>query len=214
MPFPYRGWYRMSQRAQALEEDKARHRLRSLVLLIVCTAMVVVYTVFLVVMATHMPRTLEEAEGISGMWSTEVEMEWGNLLVEHTSDLSKGNMDWEVTRGPDNETIDEGSHKEHGDDLIIVELGKGGTYGLHLTPSGVNSALEYDVTVREVYLSPVTIEMLSLAALFVLAVLAPFLWYAAVSRYTARHRDLYRLTWMVVAGTMVLSGIVGFFPWV
>jgi cell division protein FtsL len=204
----------MTTRAEVQEEIRAKHRWRALMLFLVCIAIVVVYTVFLVLMATHMPRTLEEAEDVTGMWSTEVEMEWGNLVVDHTSDLSKGNLDWEITSGPENETLKTGSHEEHGDDVIIVELGEGGTYGVHLTPTGVNSAVEYDVTVRDFYVSPVTIEVVKIGALFVLAFLAPFLWYAWASRYTAKYRDLYGRAWMTIAGTMLLSGIVSFTPWV
>jgi hypothetical protein len=107
-----------------------------------------------------------------------------------------------------------GDHGKNDDDIIVVELGEGGTFGLYLTPSGVNSATAYDVTVREAYISPNTIGVLRMVALFVLAVLVPFLWYALISSYTVKFRQEYRFAWKAIALTMVLSGIVGFAPWV
>ena len=91
----------MSQRVEAMEEQRAKHKGRALAFTLACTAVVAVYSVFLALMATHMPHTLAEDPGVTGMWSGEVKMEWDNLVIEHTSDLSKGNVDWEVTEGAD-----------------------------------------------------------------------------------------------------------------
>lgn len=204
----------MSQRAQAYEEHLATHKMRALILVIICTATAVVYSVFLVMMATHMPHVLAEEEGAVNSWSTEVEMEWDTLVVDHTSDLELGNLGWEVTRGEDNETLFSGSHGKKDDDIIVVELGEGGSFGIYLTPSGVNSGNAYDVTVREFYISPTTIGVLRMVALFVLAVLTPFLWYVYMSAYTVKFREVYRFAWKAIALTMVLSAMVGFAPWV
>lgn len=204
----------MSQRAQAYEEHLATHKMRALILVIICTAIAVVYSVFLVMMATHMPHVLAEEEGAVGPWSSEIEMEWDTLVVDHTSDLDLGDLQYEVTQGEDNETVVSGSHGRKDDDIIEVELGEGGTYGLYLTPSGVNSGVKYDVTVREFYISPTTIGVLRMIALFVLAVLVPFLWYAFKSTSTAKFREEYRFAWKAIALTMVLSAMVGFAPWV
>jgi hypothetical protein len=204
----------MSQRAEAMEEQRAKHTSRAWVITLFCTAIVVVYTAFLLLMVTHMPHTLAEEKDLTGMWSVEVTMEWDHLVVDHTSDLSKGNMDWEVTGEPGNETLETGSHEQKGDDVIIVDIGKGGTYGVHLTPSGVNSGIAYDVTVQEFYISPATIMLLRMAALFVLALLVPFLYYPLRASQTAKFRDAYKTAWMTMALTIVLSAIIGFFPWV
>lgn len=144
----------MSQRAQAYEEHLATHKMRALILVIICTAIAVVYSVFLVLMATHMPHVLAEEKGAVDSWSSEVEMEWDTLVVDHTSDLDLGDLQYEVTQGEDNETVVSGSHGKKDDDVIAVELGESGTYGLYLTPSGVNSGAKYDVTVREFYIPP------------------------------------------------------------
>ncbi len=204
----------MSQRTQAYEEHLALHKTRALILVIICTVIAVVYSVFLALMATHMPHVLAEEEGAVGNWSTEVEMEWDTLVVDHTSDLERGDLQYEVTQGKDNETVATGAHGKDDDDIIVVDLAEGGTYGLYLTPPGVNSTKPYDITVRELYISPTTIDFLRMAALFVLAVLVPFLWYAFMSTSTARFREEYRFAWKAIALTMVLSAMVGFAPWV
>ncbi len=52
----------MSQRAQAYEEHLAMHKMRALILVIICTAIAVVYSVFLVLMTTHMPHVLADSD--------------------------------------------------------------------------------------------------------------------------------------------------------
>jgi len=203
----------MTTRAEARAEEEAKHRWRALVLVIICAAVAVAYTVFIVLMSTHMPNTLAEADGVTGAWSTNVTKEWDHLVVTHTGDLSKGNMDWEITKGKDNETLASGTHEEHGDDLIAVTIDGSGDFGVYLTPTGVNSAKSYDVTVRELYLSPTLIENLRLSGFFVLALLVPFLWYAFMSSSTEKHREEYRLAWMAIPLTMLLSAIFAFTPW-
>jgi len=190
------------------------HKMRALILVIFCTAIAVGYSVFLVLMTTHMPHVLAEEEGAVGNWSAEVEMEWDILVVDHTSDLELGDLQYDVTQGKDNETVATGAHGKDDDDILVVDLAEGGTYGLYLTPSGVNSMKRYDITVKEMYISPTTIDFLRMAALFVLAVLVPFLWYAFMSASSAKFREEYRFAWKAIALTMVLSAIVGFAPWV
>jgi hypothetical protein len=204
----------VTQRAQAHEENLAKHKTRALVLVIVCTAITIAYAVFLALMATHMPRVLAEEEATRGPWSAEVDMEWDNLVVDHTSDLELGNLQYEVTRGEANETVVTGSHSRHDDEVIVIELGEGGEYGVYLTPSGVNSGKEYDIQIREFYISPNTIGVLKMVALFVMVFLVPFLWYAFFSAYTAKFREEYRFAWMAILLTIVLSAIIAFAPWV
>ena len=96
--------------------------------------------------------------------------------------------------------------------ITVADLGTG-EWGVYLEPSGVNAAKEFDVTIREFYLTPGTIDAVKYLALFLMLFLAPLLWYAAVSKYTSRVRETYRLASLAMALTMVLSAAVAFVPW-
>lgn len=203
----------MTTRAEAQAEELARHRTRALLMLISCAVVALVFTAAIALMATHQPRTLAEAEDVTGPWSANVTLEWDHLVVTHSVDLSLGNLDWEVTRGEENETIDDGSQTEEDDELLTITVGPG-DYGVYVSPTGVNSGVEYDVTVREAYISPATITLLRWAGAFVLFFLAPFLWYVFMTDTARKHQEEYRLARIGIALTMALSGIFAFTPWV
>ncbi len=203
----------MTQRKEAMEEERSRHHLRAFILSIVAIAIIALYAAFIVLQATHLPNVIASETDVKSASFREVEMDWEHLVIEHTGDLELGDMRWEITKDPGNETLHEGMHGDKDDDLIIVEGLGPGEFGVFLEPTGVNSAKEYDVTIREFYISPVTIDLVKLGALFFLAVLSPFLWYALWSRYTEKFREEYRLAIVAVALTMVLSAVVAFVPW-
>ena len=179
----------------------------------ICFAIAIVYTVFILLMVTHMPRVLEDEFSVRGEFFTTVEMEWEHLAVEHNSDLSVGDIAWEVTKGEDNETLFSGMHGEEDDELIVVEGLGPGEFGVFLKPTGVNAAKDYDIRVMEFYLSPNTIDLIKMVAVLVLVVLVPFLWYAYMSPVTRKYREEYKFAALAIAMTMVLSAVVMFTPW-
>ena len=203
----------MTQRKEALERERSRHHLTAFLLSIVSIAIIAGYGAFIILQATHMPHVIASGTDVDGASFRRVEMDWDHMVVEHTGDLKMGDMRWEVTRDPGNETLREGMHGEEDDELLIIDDLGPGEYGLFLEPTGVNSARPYDVTVREFYMAPSTLVLVRLGALFLLAALSPFLWYALRSRHTERYREEYRLAIIAVVLTMVLSAVVGFVPW-
>jgi hypothetical protein len=203
----------VTQRKQAQEEEMARHSFQALLLTVICGCLVAVLGVFIGLQATHMPNVVAQGSGVDGVYYEQAEIGWDHLVIEHNGDLELGNMDWEITKEPGNESLREGAHE--GDDhrlITVADLGPG-EYGVYLEPSGVNAAKEYDVTVREFYLTPGTIDAVKYAAIFFLLFLAPVLWYAALSKYTAKVRETYKLASVVMALTMLLSASVAFVPW-
>lgn len=202
----------MTTRAEAKAEELAKHKMQALVMLVACAVIALVFTGAIAVMVTHMPNVLIDDEGVTGPWSGDVEMEWDHLVISHTADMELGNMDWEITKGKDNETVDEGTQEKVDGDLITANVGPG-EYGVYLTPTGVNSGVDYDVTVREFYLAPSTITYLRWTGAFVLFFLAPLLWYVMMAKGTEKHREEYKLARLGIALTMVLSGIFAVTPW-
>jgi hypothetical protein len=203
----------MTQRKQAMEEDVARHSFRALVLTVVCVALVSVLGAFIAIQATHLPEVLAEESDVDGIFYEHVDSQWDHLVIEHTGDLTLGDMNWEITKEPGNESVRGGAHGEDDRPLITVSDLGAGEWGVYLEPSGVNVAKEYDVTVREFYLTPGTIDALKYVALFFLLFLAPLLWYTAVSKYAAKVRDTYKLASVAMALTMLLSAAVALVPW-
>ena len=51
----------MTKRAEVLEEQQRTHSKRALTMVGVCFTIAIVYTVFILLMVTHMPRVLEDA---------------------------------------------------------------------------------------------------------------------------------------------------------
>ncbi len=204
----------MTQRAQAQQEQQEAHRFRALVLVILAAALIAVYGVFIGLYATHLPNVVGTATDVEGAYYEVVEIEWDHLVIEHNGDLKMGDFRWEITRDPGNETLRDGTQGKNDPELITVaDLGPG-EYGVFLDPTGVNSAHEYDVTVREHYITPGTVETLGLVALFFLAVFAIALYYGLLSKYTEKHREEYRLANIAMALAMVLSVAVALVPFI
>jgi hypothetical protein len=203
----------VTTRKQAQEEETARHSFQALLLTVICGCLVAVMAVFIALQATHMPDVVAEGSDVDGVYYEHAEIGWDHLVIEHTGDLDLGNMDWEITKEPGNESLREGAHEKGDHRLITVaDLGPG-EYGVFLEPSGVNAAKEYDVTVREFYLAPGTVDALRYAAVFFLLFLAPLLWYAALSKYTEKVRETYKLANVAMALTALLSAAVAAVPW-
>lgn len=203
----------MTQRAQKLEERERTHGRRAITLVALCFAIAILYTVFILLMFSHMPRILEDEFDFRGEFFTTVETEWDHLVVDHNSDLSLGDMAWEVTKGEDNETLFSGMQGEDDDELIFVEDLGPGEFGVFLKPTGVNAAKAYDLRVMEFYLSPATIDLIQMVATLVLVILVPFLWYTFMSAATRKYREEYKFATLAIAMTMVLSAVVLFTPW-
>ena len=203
----------MTQRKEAQEEARQRHHFWALVFTILAIAVIAGFGIFIAVQATHLPHTVAIEADVSGASYRTVETEWDHLVIEHTGDLEMGDMRWEVTRDPGNETLKDGMQGEDDHALITVrDLGPG-EYGVFLEPTGVNSAKEYDVTIREFYLLPATMDTAKWTGLALLFLLAVVLWYVALSKATEKVREEYRLARIALALALVLSAAVGFMPW-
>jgi amino acid transporter len=203
----------MRDEAKRIEKDK--HRRRALIFNVVFTGLALVFIAFLLVMATHWPKTLVEEEGVRGTWSGDVETEWDTISIAHGLDLS-GNttMVWSVNRGPDNETVEEGVHTSSDDQLIIVDLGDTGGYTVHLDPEGRNDAKPYDVRVKEHYVSPVTVEVLYYTAAAVLAFVVGIIGLVFLFSDRRKFYEEYKLTWWVTGPLLGMSAIVVLvLPW-
>ena len=202
-------------RDEAKRTEKDKHRRRALFFNLLFTGLALVFIVFLLVMATHWPRTLVDEKGVRGVWSADVETGWGTISIAHGLDLS-GNttMAWSVTRGSDNETVAEGVQKDSDDYLIIVDLEEAGEYTIHLDPEGRNDAKPYDVRVRDHYLSPTTVEVVYYSAAFVLAVVVGTIGLVFLYPHRRKHYEEYKLTWWVTGPLLGVSAIVVLIlPW-
>ncbi len=206
----------MSMRAEARPQPTDKHRRRALIFNGLFTGLALVFIVFLLVMATHWPRTLVEEEGVRGTWSADVGTDWDIISIDHGLDLSSGTrMIWSVTMAPDNETVEEGIHRSSDDQLIIVEVeAEAGDYSVFLDPEGRNDAKPYDVRVKEHYVSPVTVEVMYYSAAFVLAVVVGTIGLVFLYPHRKKYFEEYRLTWWVTGPLLGMSAIaVLVLPW-
>ncbi len=205
----------MTMRDEAKRTQKDRHRRRALFINVLFTGLALVFIAFLLVMATHWPRTLVEEEGVRGVWSADVGTEWDIISVAHGLDLSEDTvMVWSVTRGSDNETVEEGVQTGSDDYLVIAELAEAGEYTVHLDPEGRNDHKPYDVRVREHYLSPVTVEAMYIFAAAVLAYVVGVTGLVLLYPHRRRFHEEYKLTWWVTGPLLGVSAIVVLvLPW-
>jgi hypothetical protein len=141
--------------------------------------------------------------------------EWDIISISHGLDLSGGTtMVWSVTRGPDNETVEDGVQTSSDDYLIIVDLEEAGEYTVHLDPEGQNDHKPYDVRVREHYLSPVTVQLMYFFAAFVLAFVVGISYFVFLYPNRRKHYEEYKLTWWVTGPLLGLSACtVLLIPW-
>ncbi len=202
-------------RDEAKRTQKEKHRRRALFINVLFTSLALVFIIFLVVMATHWPRTLVEEEGVRGVWSAGVGTEWNTISIAHGLDLSEDTaMIWSVTRGSDNETVEEDVQTGSDDYLVIVELAETGEYTVHLDPEGRNDHKPYDVRVREHYLSPVTVQLMYFFAAFVLAFVVGISYFVFLYPNRRKHYEEYKLTWWVTGPLLGLSAVtVLLIPW-
>jgi len=205
----------MTMREEAKQAEKDKHRRRALFLNVFFFGLALMLLAFLLVMATHWPRLLVEEEDLRGTWSVTMETEWDIISIAHGLDLS-GNttIAWSITRGHDNETVEDGVQTGSDDYLIIVGLEKEGEYTLHLDPEGRNDAKPYDVRVREHYISPGTVSVMYMFAAFVLAFVVGVTYIVVLYPNRRKNYQDYKMVWWV-AGPFLGSSAIGvlLIPW-
>lgn len=204
----------MTKRAEALAEQRAKHRFRALVLNIMFMAVAVALIALMAVMATHWPRMLAEEGNVEGDWSANVTTEWHYLLVEHTYRLDPDlGMVWEITEGEENETIAEGNQNESRDDVIAPRMDPG-DYRVFLMPDYRPMERKYDVTVRESYVHPDTAWWGRVAGAFFALVFAPIVMYTFMWPHREKWGEEYRLAWRFTLPLLVASSAaIAAVPW-
>lgn len=202
-------------RDEAKHTNKEKHRHRALVFNLLFMGLALVFIAFLLVMATHWPRTMVEEKGVRGPWNADVDTEWSTISIAHGLDLSGGTaMAWSVNKGSDNETVQEGIHRNSDDYLITVELGEAGEYIVYMDPGGRNDAVPYDVKVREHFISPATVEKMYYSAAAVLAFVVGIIGLVFIFPHRRKYYQEYKVTLWVTGPMLGMSTIVVLIlPW-
>ena len=199
-----------SRASEAREAEMERHGKQGRILDIVLVCISVAFLVFVVLMLLHGTNVVLEDDNAYREFYATFEVDTDYISIETTAPIHAGTeLEWEVTKGPDNETIASGTQGANDTGPIYVQLEGAGEYGVHLTPPYAGPPENYTVTVRELFVGPGTLNAVKVVSVLVL-IATLVLWGYYLWPKRKKYLEQYRRTLYMTAPACMVCALAAF----